>query len=92
MADSIRLKAARAKFRASARQKGDPLPAGDPRRLTDARCAWRKMTEEQRKTFLDWLLPLQYALNEYTPNRSGLIEATLNEWSSTHPPETGGPA
>ena len=29
-----------------------PLDAGNPRRLTDARCAWRKMTPEQRTAFL----------------------------------------
>lgn len=37
------------------RKKRDPLPAGDPRRMTDARCAWRKMDEEQRAKFLLWL-------------------------------------
>lgn len=38
-------------------EKRAPLPAGDPRRLTDARCAWRKMTDEQRVEFLAWALP-----------------------------------
>ncbi len=37
------------------RQKRDPLPSGDRRRLTDARCAWRKMDEQQRAAFLLWL-------------------------------------
>ena len=35
--------------------KGAPLPSGDPRRLSDARCAWRKMTDLQRRAFLRWI-------------------------------------
>jgi hypothetical protein len=31
------------------------LPAGDRRRLSDARNAWRKMTAEQRAEFLAWI-------------------------------------
>lgn len=33
-------------------EKREPLPSGDPRRMTDAKCAWRKMTPEQRSRFL----------------------------------------
>lgn len=54
-----RLNAAREKFQASARskarQKNDPLPKGHGRRLTDARCAWKYMTDEQRQEFLLWI-------------------------------------
>jgi hypothetical protein len=39
------------------RKKRDPLPEGDPRRLTDARCAWKHMTDDQREEFLAWVLP-----------------------------------
>lgn len=31
------------------------LPAGDKRRLSDGRNAWRKMTPAQRKEFLSWI-------------------------------------
>lgn len=31
------------------------LEPGNPRRLSDARCAWRKMTLEQRAEFLAWV-------------------------------------
>ena len=31
------------------------LPAGSRRRLSDARNAWRHMTDEQRAEFLEWL-------------------------------------
>jgi hypothetical protein len=31
------------------------LPKGDKRRLADGRNAWRKMSPEQRRVFLDWL-------------------------------------
>jgi hypothetical protein len=34
------------------RKKRDPLPKGHGRRLTDARCAWKHMTDDQRETFL----------------------------------------
>ena len=73
------------------RNKRDPLPAGDPRRLTDARCAWRKMSREQREVFVRWLLP-----REVTGVPSGLrprrlhdtiVEATLTEWDGIHPAE-----
>lgn len=37
------------------RKKRDPLPEGDPRRMTDARCAWRKMTDAQREAFVEWV-------------------------------------
>ncbi len=37
------------------RRKRDPLPEGDPRRMTDGRCAWRKMTPAQRGEFLTWI-------------------------------------
>lgn len=30
------------------------LPAGDKRRIYDARNAWRKMTPEQRMEFVEW--------------------------------------
>ena len=30
----------------------EPLAEGNPRRMTDAKCAWRKMTPEQRTRFL----------------------------------------
>jgi hypothetical protein len=43
-----RLQVAQAKLRA-------PLAEGHPRRLTDARCAWRKMSPEQRGEFLNWM-------------------------------------
>ena len=39
------------------RQKGDPLPKGAHRRLTDARCAWRGMDDDQRAEFLAQILP-----------------------------------
>ncbi len=42
--------------RTDGREKGEPLRKGDPRRLSDARCAWRKMTETQRQEFLAWVL------------------------------------
>lgn len=31
------------------------LGAGDKRRMSDGRNAWRKMTPEQRREFLDWI-------------------------------------
>jgi hypothetical protein len=31
------------------------LPPGDRRRLSDGRNAWRKMTPEQRRVFVDWM-------------------------------------
>lgn len=31
------------------------LPAGHARRLADARCAYRKMTAEQRAEFVQWV-------------------------------------
>ena len=31
------------------------LPDGDPRRMRDGKSAWRKMDEEQRREFLDWI-------------------------------------
>ena len=34
------------------------LPPGDRRRLSDFRNAWRKMTPEQRRVAIDWLLEL----------------------------------
>lgn len=39
-------------------RKGKPLKVlvpGDKRRLADGRNAWRKMTPEQRRVFLDWI-------------------------------------
>jgi len=30
------------------------IPAGDRRRMSDGKNAWRKMTPEQRRVFLDW--------------------------------------
>lgn len=41
-----------------ATRNGKPLaklPKGDKRRLSDGRNAWRKMTPEQRREFLDWI-------------------------------------
>ena len=37
------------------RKKRDPLKAGHPRRMTDARCAWTHMTTAQRIEFLEWI-------------------------------------
>tara|TARA_Y100000310_G_scaffold55680_1_gene51057 strand:- start:1730 stop:1951 length:222 start_codon:yes stop_codon:yes gene_type:complete len=37
------------------RKKRDPLKAGHPRRMTDARCAWNRMSGEQRVEFLEWI-------------------------------------
>ena len=40
------------------KRKGKELrkvPAGDRRRLSDGRNAWRKMTDEQREEFLQWI-------------------------------------
>lgn len=37
---------------------GKPLrtvPKGDRRRMSDGKNAWRKMTPEQRREFLDWI-------------------------------------
>lgn len=31
------------------------VPEGDKRRLSDGRNAWRKMTPEQRRVFVDWM-------------------------------------
>ena len=31
------------------------LPDGAPRRMSDGRNAYRKMSAEQRRTFLDWI-------------------------------------
>ena len=31
------------------------LEDGDPRRMSDGKNAWRKMNDEQRATFLDWI-------------------------------------
>jgi hypothetical protein len=31
------------------------LPKGDRRRMSDGKNAWRKMTPEQRRVFLDWM-------------------------------------
>jgi len=39
------------------RKKGERLPQGAPRRLTDARCAWRGMDAAQRREFLAWIDP-----------------------------------
>ena len=39
------------------RDKREPLAEGNPRRITDAMCAWRKMTDEQRVEFLSTILP-----------------------------------
>ena len=39
-------------------REGKPLtqlPRGDRRRLADGRNAWRKMTPQQRREFLDWI-------------------------------------
>lgn len=41
--------------RTDGRDKRAPLAEGNPRRMTDAKCAFRKMTDDQRRTFLDWL-------------------------------------
>ena len=41
-----------------ATRNGKPLttlPAGDRRRPSDGRNAWRKMTPAQRRVFLDWI-------------------------------------
>ncbi len=81
MTDSKRVKAARRKLR-------DPLEAGNPRRLTDARCAWRKMTRAQREEFIRWLLPA--AQDGYS--RLDVVQRTLSEWDGIHPPEAGGSA
>ena len=40
------------------KRKGKALkevPAGDRRRMSDAKNAWRKMTHAQRVEFLEWL-------------------------------------
>jgi hypothetical protein len=39
-------------------REGKPLravPKGDRRRMSDGKNAWRKMTPEQRRAFLDWI-------------------------------------
>lgn len=36
-------------------QKLKTLEDGDPRRMSDGKNAWRKMNDEQRETFLDWI-------------------------------------
>lgn len=36
-------------------RKTSPVPEGHPRRMSDAKNAWRKMTDEQRVRFLCWL-------------------------------------
>ena len=41
-------------FQPPARKKRGPLEAGHPRRLTDAKCAWRHMTDAQRLAFVEW--------------------------------------
>ena len=64
-----RLEAARAKLRA-------PLAEGHPRRLTDGRCAWRKMSPEQRGEFLTWIQdfevdhPVAWGVNSFVINVS----------------------
>jgi len=45
------------------------LEDGHPRRMSDARNAWRKMNEDQRRAFLDWIRfdedsPASYAVNQ----------------------------
>ena len=37
------------------RKKRDPLKAGHPRRMGDARCAWIHMDPNQRQEHLEWL-------------------------------------
>ncbi len=37
--------------------KAKALPDGHPRRLADGRNAWRKMSDEQRTTFLAFIEP-----------------------------------
>ena len=38
-------------------KKLNVLPDGHPRRMADAKNAWRKMTEKQRAEFIDWIGP-----------------------------------
>jgi len=38
------------------KEKRAPLDAGNPRRITDARCAWNGMTDEQRSLFLEEII------------------------------------
>ena len=41
------------------KRHGKELPVlrdGHPRRMSDGRNAWRKMNDEQRRTFLTWVL------------------------------------
>lgn len=35
--------------------KAKALPDGHPRRMSDGKNAWRKMSLEQRRDFLDWI-------------------------------------
>ena len=43
------------------------LPPGDRRRLSDGRNAWRKMTPEQRREFLDWISAQNLPVGEGAP-------------------------
>lgn len=43
--------------RTDGKEKRAPLAEGNPRRMTDAMCAWRKMTDDQRVEFLATILP-----------------------------------
>ena len=36
--------------------KAKKLPNGNPRRMTDFRCAWNGMSQEQRMNALEWVL------------------------------------
>lgn len=39
-------------------RNGEPLtklPKGDRRRMSDGKNAWRKMTPQQRREFVDWM-------------------------------------
>ena len=35
---------------------------GHPRRMSDAKNAWRKMTDDQRRAFLEWIQENDYPL------------------------------
>ena len=58
--------------RTDGREKREPLAEGNPRRLTDARCAWNKMTDEQRSEFLEDVVganrEVSYGCVEYIVN------------------------
>jgi len=57
-------------------RKTKTIPEGHPRRMSDAKNAWRKMTERQRADFIDWIDP--YDLSPMVQNAVRKLESCLD--------------